>query len=662
MLEHPTGSIYNLAGLAEGQIVLPRYIVRHDSGLHAVLSRVESAADFVDFVNCVVALGLYFLGLDYARFQSLLYDDPTSRDQEASDEVFFATGIVAFPPERQALYKVLRIERGVAVYLFEPVYLEPGVGRPTVDDDENGIKWLSDSESTARPECARLDVDEFVVSAWAKGVRFGLDLAMVQEGIRLDKAERRVVARRRPLVPGKDAEIIEQAPGLHRNNAPRQLADGKVNLLQFETRYPQVAAGIRLVKKIPRTLGVDGRDVTGEPLVAPLPKDFDLARMVGPGTRISREKDGEYLVTSVHGFLNIDKGSGQFSVADKIVSREGVSARTTGDLTLTGEMYEQYGEIQEKRVVTCRSITAYADVFGKIVSTGGVVRLKRNLVGGSASNNEGDIVVEGVASGATLTALHGCVTVKRADNCLILARQVVVEQATQCDIVADELRIEVAEACALAGKNIKVGVARSRRDVDNALLILLPDLSADDAKIAALQQERATLAKAIAGHQERAAALRSEREVARYLLLADKLRSGEASLSPEQEVGWRRLTERVAPTLWGLSQIAEAISKLDAELIALSVQIEEMLSAREQACSELACAVDRVEDETRISALRLRVTDSPLIALPSKELKVRLRNTDGAAKRLFVGSSGRFAWSCPAPGSRLDARSGRASG
>jgi hypothetical protein len=58
--------------------------------------------------------------------------------------------------------------------------------------------------------------------------------------------------------------------------------------------------------------------------------------------------------------------------------------RTTGDLLLTGEVYEQHGEIQEKRVVQCRSITAYADVFGRIVSSGGVVCLKHNLVGGSA--------------------------------------------------------------------------------------------------------------------------------------------------------------------------------------------------------------------------------------------------------------------------------------
>jgi uncharacterized protein (DUF342 family) len=60
------------------------------------------------------------------------------------------------------------------------------------------------------------------------------------------------------------------------------------------------------VKKTPRTPGVDGRDVTGEALPAPLPKDFDLQRMAGAGTQLSREKDGEYLLASVCGFLTID--------------------------------------------------------------------------------------------------------------------------------------------------------------------------------------------------------------------------------------------------------------------------------------------------------------------------------------------------------------------
>jgi len=194
-------------------------------------------------------MGLYFRGLDYACFASLLYDDPASRNlagQTVVEEVFLAADIATFRLERQSLYKEFRIERGEAVYLFEPVYLES----VPADGDGGGDPGTVAGRSQTPETRAVLDVDEFIASAWAKGVRFGIDVAAVKEGIALDKPERRIIARSKPriiarskpYVAGKDAEIVEQAPGLHRNNAPRRLLGGRVDLRQFETRYPQVAA------------------------------------------------------------------------------------------------------------------------------------------------------------------------------------------------------------------------------------------------------------------------------------------------------------------------------------------------------------------------------------------------------------------------------------
>jgi hypothetical protein len=640
--EEPKSAIGNLADLEDGQIALSRYIVKRADGLYVNLSRLDSPADFADFVERTFALGLYFRALDYAQFQSLLYDDPASREQAGPAEVFLALDIATFRPQRQSLYKDLRIQHGEAIYLFEAIYLDAASDEQAAEDSASSPRQqLAGGPLESR---AWLDVDEFIASAWTRGVRFGLDIAALEEGFQLDKPERRVVARSRPFVAGKNAEVSEQAPGLHRNNAPRRLLGDRVDLRQFETRYPQVAAGLRLVKKSPRTLGVDGRDVTGEVLPAPLPKDFDLERMAGAGTLLSREADGEFLVASVCGFLTIDTRSHQFSVTDKIVSHEGVSTRTTGDLMLTGEEYEQHGEIQEKRVVTCRSIIAFADVFGNIVSTGGTVRLKQNLVGGSASNDDGDIVVEGVASGATLIAPHGCVTLKRADNCTIIARQVVIERATLCDIVADALSLELAEACAAAARNIQVQSARMRKEIGNVFLLLLPDASNEEAGIVALQEKRAVLEKEIAAHRAKLDAVRGGKDVTSYLRLASKFRRGEVTLTPEQEAGWRRLSAVVAPALKTCSLLAEAVNELVAQSTRVGLEIDEALAAAEQACGELACTVERVEGETRISALQAKPADTPLHALPRKELKIRLRATDAATKKLFSGSSGRFSW------------------
>ncbi len=644
MLPVPKSAIGNLADLEEGQIALSGFVVQRDTGLHVKRSQLEAATDFPSFVNRVVTSGLYFRALDYPQLISLLYDEPAGRGDDADDEVYLAADITAFRPERQLLYKTLAIADDEAVYLFEPLYSEADADQATAAQETNGQQAGSGSGLPSPEQRLYLDIDEFIVSAWRQGVRFGIDVAAVYEGIELERPERRVVARSRPCVPGKNAELSEQAPGLHRNNAPRRVVGDRVDLRQFETRYPQVAAGIRLVKKTARTLGQDGRGISGEVLPAPLPKDFDLQALAGAGTCVSREQDGEFLLASVCGFLNIDRRSNQFSVTDKIVSHEGVSARTTGDLLLTGDGYEQHGEIQEKRIVQCRSITAYADVFGRIISSGGLVRLKRNLVGGSASNEGGDIMIEGIASGSTLIAQHGCINVHRADHCLIIGQQVIVGHATSCDIVADELTLDVSEACALAGKTIHVGLARSRREVDNVLLMLLPDLSRQGAQIAVLQMQRAALETALADHRAGMDVLRGEKDLARYLLLGGKLRRHEVSLNPEQHLAWRRLSVLVAPALRTLSQLADLVKEQDAQLHALGEQIDELLATREQSCSDLACTVERIDGETRVAALLLRLTDTPLSALPGKDLKARLRRTDAATKLLFAGSSGNFSW------------------
>ncbi|TXH26682.1 MAG: DUF342 domain-containing protein [Elusimicrobia bacterium] len=632
MSETPDSAIGNLADLEEGQITLSRFIVQHDGGLYVQRSQLEAARDFHDFVDRVFGSGLYFRALDYGRFLELVYGESPVSQQPGDDEVFVAADITTFRPERQALYKGLRISKGEAAYMFAPLY------------EELAGDAAAESGRRSGETRVRLDRDEFIAAAWLNGVRYGIDVVVVEEGLAVDKATLRVVARSRPFVAGKDAEIIEQAKGLHRNNAPRRLLSGRVDLRQFETRYPQVTAGVRLVKKAPRAPGIDGRDISGEVLPAPTPKDIDLDGIAGPGTRVSHDKDGEFLVAATSGFLQIDIRSHQFSIGDKIISHEGVSSRTTGDLALTGEVYEQHGEIQEKRIVKCRSITAYADVFGNIVSAGGTVLLKSNLIGGSASNDAGDIVVEGVASAARLVAPRGCVTVRRAENCVIIAGQAIIEQATHCDIVADELSLDLGNACAVAAKAIHVRQSRSRGEVDSVLRLLLPDLSSFATRISTLEQKQKALKATSSEHQRKIDALRAEKEVASYLALAGKLRRQELTLRPDQEVAWRRLSAQLAPTLRTLSQLGETVKEIDEETSALEAEIADLAASREAACGALKCTVDTIVGETRISTLLVRLGETPLASLPLKELKARLRRSDGASKLLFAGARGSFAW------------------
>ena len=95
--------------------------------------------------------------------------------------------------------------------------------------------------------------------------------------------------------------------------------------------------------------------------------------------------------------------------------------------------------------------------------------------------------------------------------------------------------------------------------------------------------------------------------------------------------------------------MAEVAKELDGNLNDLRTEHDEVTAAREQACRGIACTVECVEGETRVSTLLLRLADTPLSALPGKDLKARLRRTDAATRLLFTGSAGHFAWSYRPP-------------
>lgn len=125
----------------------------------------------------------------------------------------------------------------------------------------------------------------------------------------------------------KDATVVEVSTSLHRDNTPATMDNGKTDLSTFKNRFPQVLAGARLLKKVPRILGRQGYRVTGTVIEPGIPKDIDLHKIAAAGTRIEQAIDAEYVVAEIDGFLNIDKQSGQISVAEKLENRTGRKTR-----------------------------------------------------------------------------------------------------------------------------------------------------------------------------------------------------------------------------------------------------------------------------------------------------------------------------------------------
>lgn len=647
----PRSVIGNLAELKEGEVALPRFFIKRADGLFVDLSKLDSSESFHAVVDRVFSADAYFMGLDYPLFSNLLYGfDQTNflgllkNPAEPTTIVRFALDIVAFRPERRALYKSVKIGNGMAEYFFEPVYQEHEIEEPVYED---GVLIRYQKKTTLEP--TTLTFDEFVADMWSKSIHFGIDTSVVQAAIQGGKSGRLIFTRRRESVPGKAADIKELAKEIRRDDAPIRLPDGRVDLSQFKNRFPQINKGVRLIKKIPLVLGSTGYEISGNPIEPPIPKDFNLASLAGPGTAVVIDNEGEFIVSQQDGFLNFDAQTNQISIVEKIVSRDGVSARTTGNLVLTGDEFEEHGEVQEKRIVEGNSITIHADVYGTISSRGGRILLRRNLVGGKAINQNGDISVEGLASNATLQTKKGEVNLKRAENSTIIGTRVYIEMASNCTILADEVVIVEAHGCTVAAKSIRIENAGARKEIEMLVFVLVPDLGKFDQLIAGLTTKTDDVELALNKKSQDAAKITSQPEIRNYLVIGAKLKKNELVLSPDQQANFQKLTASINPLLRTLGKLNAEITTLQAARSSLSAQMAALRESKKEAEVGIHCAIAKVVSETAVRTMIFGPDGDSLHNLPTKDLKTKLRGATATGERIFTGRSGSLDWKFTAP-------------
>jgi len=623
----------DLAGAAPAQAQGARFdgagpehcVARRGDGVYldpTVLGTTAVAA-----IDSIFRGGHYLAGVDYPVLMKALFGHGPELPRAPGGEahVRIAADILPFDAARRELYRSLKIGGGRAEYYFEPV-------------------WLPDPDAPDGPEVrARLDLDEFIADAWLKGIRFGIETGAVRAAIASGKPERIMVARRLEPVPGQDAHIVEVSDDIHRNDAPRQLANGRLDLHSFQNRFPQIQAGMRLLQKIPLTEGTAGCEMSGTPMSSAPGRDLDFNEYAGEGTRVERHPDGEFLVSQQAGFLSVDGASSRVSVGAKIVSRDGVSARTTGNLQLAGD-YEEFGEVQEMRVIEGESITVHADVFGRLVSRGGAILLNANLVGGSAHNKRGDIRVRGVASGAVLQAEDGEVTLERAENCVVSGTRVTIAHAVNCEVIGDEVNIGQAEGSAIAGRRVTVEFALPRKQGEMLVYVLRPEGATVEEIIAAVGARVAQFGELAARRKAEMDALTAQPEVRRYLMLASRVRKNEISFTPEQARQFQRMGQDVGPALKAIGQANTQVKALDADLQEGRRVLADLERQRADAASVSSVTVHTVRGDTLVRVLGFSpAAGSPYLIAP-REIKARLRGPQ-FGELLFAGAGGSFAWS-----------------
>lgn len=581
-------------------------------------------------VNHVFLSQSYFAGLDYAVLLKVLYGvGPDSLLAQNGGALRFAADIRRFEPQRLGLYKNAKMGRGYAEYFFETLYLEQ--------------QELPDG-SVIPERRAWLDPDEFVAFMWTKGVHFGVEMAAVAAAIAAAKPERITVAQDLPPTDGRDAAVVEVSQDIHRSDAPREKAGGKVDLLSFQNRFPQIKKDVRLLQKLPPVPGLPGYDMAGRSSPPAQPKDLELRHLAGEGTTVVSLPEGEFLVSTREGFLSVDPKSQRISITDKIVSTEGVSGRTTGNLQLAGA-YEEYGDVQELREVNGSDITVHGNVYGNINSKGGEVVLDQNLVGGSVCNAAGGIVVKGTASSAVIQTRAGAIVIGRAENCVIAGTRVEIGEALNCEIVADDIVIGAAQGCAVAGRNVEIESAGPRKRTEMLIYVLVRDVSQFD-------QELADLAARAAGFGQANDALRRQvdeiaqlPDVRRYLALSARLRNQELVLTAAQGQYVRKIASAVGAEL-------QAIVKLRTELeagIRQQALIEEravrVAAQKAEMAGNARCGLHMVDGDTLVRTMTAPAPAAPpLFHLPARDIKTRLRGTPTEGRVLFNDHRGALDW------------------
>jgi hypothetical protein len=632
----------------QSEFALPAYLRRQREGIFVDLSVFPVGGGFESAIDRLFSDGARFRGLDYRLLTGLLYDyDSIMELHGMAAELRLAEDVVAFPPNRRALYKAVKVDgaKSFAEYFFEPVAMEVVIEEPVYGEPgEDGVAPIVGSTSKEELQPTKLDLDEFIADMWLKDVRFGIDLEAVAGAISRGVTMRINVAAQRDATVGRDAEIEEVCDVLRRDNAPKLLANGKADLRKFQNRFPQIAKDARLLKKKSRVFGKQGIRVSGQRIEPLLPEDnIDLHAFSGPGTYVEAQEGDEYILAGQDGFLSLDTASNIVSVTEMIESKDGISLKTTGDLSLAGSDFIEHGEVQGGRVVEGKNMTFRSDVYGDVVSQGGFILFEANLSGGSAKSYGGDVTSNGRVLNSVLEAWAGKVSLKYAESCLIMGNSVAIDRAVNCEIVAENVQVGSAEGCGIAGKRIQINSSGSCRANENLISMLVPDSSASDAQITQLKEAIDDCNKIIEAKDQELAQLKSDPEFAKYLALAARIRQEKIQLNAAQQDGWQKMTAKFA-------KVMSAGRQLNLEKQEQLTQVQDFLKkqaelrdVREKTCTGIRCEITEVAGDTTVQSMVTQIV--AFQQSKASEIRARLREQNVNHKRIFSNDTGSLDWS-----------------
>ena len=633
--------------------MLPNYLVKQPDGVYVNLTIFPVGGGFDQFVDRLFADGFRFVHLDYRLLMNLLYDYDLILDKYGMDaRVKLADNIVVFPPKRKALYRGVKLDDQFlsAEYFFEPVEIEVEMEVPVYGEvGADGIRRIVGSEIKLELRPTSLDVDEFVAEMWMKGIRFGVEVDKVADVISRRESVRMGIAAQLGASEGHDAEIEEASDALRRDNAPKILPNGKADLRRFQNRFPQIEMGARLLRKKKRMPGKPGYKINGARIEPETPNDVDLYALAGSGTRVEKQDGDEFIVATRNGFLALDIETNHIEVTEKIENKAGVSIKTTGDLSLAGKEFIEHGEVQEGRVVEGTNMTFRSDVFGEIISKGGLILLEKSLSNGSAKSIGGDVTSNGHVFNSVIEAHEGHISLRYAEACLILGKSVVIERAINCNVIAESIEIDSAEGCSIAGKLIKINSSNSSRGKETIVSMVLPDLSVFEAQIRQVNKALESCNQVIQLKDQESVQISSNPEVAKYLALAMSVKQSTVKLTDAHQENWKKMTDKFAKVDSMLGRLNAEKQEQMKRIQAFRQEITFLMEGREKSGKGIQCMIAEVVGDTLVRTLSVHNGIPELHKIKAGEIRVKLREHGTINERVFFSDEGNVDWEFKLP-------------
>jgi hypothetical protein len=644
------------------KVLFPRYILKEADGVYVNLAIFPVAGGFDKFIERLFGDGFRFVRTDYQLLTSLLYYHDSVLDTVGRDaKVKLADDIVGFPAKRKALYRGVRLEEDFlhAEYIFEPVEIVLETEKPVYGEaGADGIRPVVGTERISEVCPTSLDLDEFIAEMWLKGIRFGIDVEQVAGAIATRRMARMFFANQQDAIPGGDAEIVEASDVLRPDNAPKQLANGKADLSKFQNLFPHIEKGALLLRKKMGVPGKAGCKVNGERIVSEPPKDLDLQALAGEGTCIELIDGEECIVAAKSGFLALDVNTNIIEVTDKIENKAGISAKTTGDLSLSGKDYIEHGVVQEGRTVEGTNMTFLADVHGTVVSKNGLVLLEKDLSSGCVESYNGEVTSNGRVLNSIIEVHDrrgekavGTITLNYAEACFISGHTVIIKHAVNCEIVAENVEIGIVEGCSVVAKAVKINSSNVCRRREANIALILPDFSEFVTQVAQAKKSIEKCEKIIQEKDKEVAKLRSDPDIARYLTMAAGIKRSPVKLTEAQQVAWGKMTSnfKFAKAESALARLTA--DKLDQQKLAQTSrqEIAILIEKREQAGLSIYCKISEVVGNTLVRIMPDVHEITELQKLKSSELKLKLRENGQDRDRVFFNEEGSLDWEYKAP-------------